>query len=195
MVDAMVLVGYTVVEAVFGMADMAEPVPLAGALGVPVRELVVVARRSIVHRVLELRPAEQRRPRQLELEVEGEDGAAAHTGGAGLHPFGRQEVEAAEDVTLAPETPRGSRRCAGDDWQLVIGGKRFSHGGGRYAKPVPGAARWRQHRCAEGQDARRERTTRMTPGPPLAEGRTPGGPAAIAFVRHGWRTDASEDDH
>jgi hypothetical protein len=129
-VDAVLFVGDAAVEAVHRVADVTEAVPLARRLRVPVVDQVVVTDLRVAaepqHLVLESSAPEERRLRQLELEVEREHLAVAHAADAGEHALGREEVETAEHVVVAPHAPRGSRRQAGTHGQVVVA-RQLSH--------------------------------------------------------------------
>ena len=71
-IDAVILVGNAVVEAVGNVLDVAEAVPLRRRLRVPLVQQIVVAGRAIEHLVHVPRPPEQRRVRQIGRPVEGE---------------------------------------------------------------------------------------------------------------------------
>ena len=112
--DPVLLVGHTteVAGAGFGrvrrvVADVTEAVPLARRLRVPSMQHVIVSGARAGHLVLELPSTEQRRIGKRHRPVEGEHRAAPHEPGRRQDPLGRQQVEAAEDVVVAPHAPCG----------------------------------------------------------------------------------------
>jgi hypothetical protein len=129
-VHAVAPVGDAVPVAVLGMRDMTEAVPLARALGVPAREDVVVEPvTQIEHDVLRAGTVEQRRTRQLELEVQREHRPLPHRCGCRNESFRRQQIEASEHVVVAPQTPRRVRWPARIDRQLIVRRQRAVHAG------------------------------------------------------------------
>ena len=132
MVDAVVAVvdpaevaGARFVVAYPVVTDVAEPVPLARRLRVPVVEHVVVAGRLLVtgDGVMETAAAEQRRIGKPHRPVEGEHLTALDKAGSGGCLGGRQQVEATEPVTPfgMPDVP-GTRQSRSSR-QLVVRGQ------------------------------------------------------------------------
>ena len=126
-VDAMFLNGDAVVELFVGRAVVAEAVPLGGGLGVEVVEDVVfggdgeAAHGTVFDLVFQRGTIEQRRVGKGAIPVERKDGAALDALCRAQGAFRREQVQAAECVARAPETPGGTRGGAGRDGEFVIG--------------------------------------------------------------------------
>jgi hypothetical protein len=116
--DTVLLVGDPVVEAVHGMADVTEAVPLRRRLGVPSTEVLVVTRFVLQpdDLVLEGSPTEQRRIGDPHVEVQREDGTPAYARCTARRAFRRKEVQTAEDVVVAPQPPRRTDRLPREEF-------------------------------------------------------------------------------
>ena len=139
------LVGDATVVTVFDVSDVPEPVPLRRGLRVPVVVQVVVhdhaGHTEVRDLVPELGPAEQRRVGQRELEVEPEGPAGADRSRRRQDALGRQQVERAEHVVVAPHTPRRPGWEVGADGELGMGGKGAFVHAGSFARPGRGVLR------------------------------------------------------
>ena len=120
-------------EAVFEVADVREAVPLARCLRVEVVEHVVavVADGDLAEDgVAELAAPIERRVGLLLLPVHREDGALLHEAGRGDDAFGRLQVEHADVVVVAEQSPGRFGGVPRDDRQFAVGGQligQFGH--------------------------------------------------------------------
>jgi hypothetical protein len=103
-----------IVEAVAVVPDVPEAIPLAGGLRPKAVEVVVAAVTALAgDRVPGSAAAVEGRIGTVDAEIEGEDRSLPYERCPGEHPFGGEEVQAAELVIVAEEAPGGLRRGAG----------------------------------------------------------------------------------
>jgi hypothetical protein len=89
-------VGQPAVEAELRMVDVPEAVPLAGGLGVEVRQDLIVAVAEVGDLLVQRRPAEERRVEQPQIGVEPEHHAGADQPGRPDHARGVEHAQQAE---------------------------------------------------------------------------------------------------
>src|SRR5438132_1140854 len=128
---------HAVVEAVAGVQDVAEAVPLARGLGPEVVEVVVAV--DLARNELHARgaAAEERRVRPVDAQVEREDGALADQPGGCDDALGCEKVEAAKLVIVPKEAPGGAGGGAGLDGKVCVGGEILGLGCHRWTPSSP----------------------------------------------------------